>query len=139
MYKRKKEPRQGRHVYDRLLSLYKGTPEIRVFGMAVLRERGSHFWRKCSFYHTPRRAPRNGLYPLEGRKHAQNVYFEPPAAPGPHKTRIPATTCVQGAELGASCVRRGGGIGAPRRWITFSVETIPQAEPNGIERHPKTF
>ena len=47
----------------------------------------------------------------------QNVHFGPPAAPGPPKTRILATTCAQGAELGASCVRRGGGIGAPRRWI----------------------
>ena len=68
VFKRKKEPRQGRHVYYRLLSLYKGTPEIRVFGIAVLRERGSHFWRKCSFYHTSRCLRQPWIPPSGGPK-----------------------------------------------------------------------
>ena len=49
----------------------------------------------------------------------QNVYVEPPAAPGPPKTSILTTVCAQGAELGVGCVRRGGGIGAPRRWYNL--------------------
>ena len=59
-----------------------------------------------------------------GCKTCAKLVFWASGRPRPSKNQHSGNNV--GAELGASCVRRGGGIGAPRRWIEIRCSSTSE-------------